>query len=701
MLSAQLAEPGTSGEMCDWEAFRPNENQSTTRTPCLPQQNRPRYLPVRRGTPPLPGPAGRYRRYVIFEGVDDIPWGELTYAYSGRCDVPALVRSLLVDDEAFEAVDELLNELHHQGGFVCTAAPAILPFLMEAAGSPRVPCRPEVLEILARLAGTAAVVPARFVAADWPRAWARARPSLLALLGDQDPAVRTGAIWALCKDIADPDEVARALVAGWPDPDASVRIDTLLALGRLAKRLSAAVLPEILVFLRDQADGADAQHAMYATLALAEALPGRPVPITPIVAGLTAEPVPLPHSNLASRDPAHAVANVLRDLDRRSDEAVCVALLAHPEQRLRVAAVGVAGEALVHTRAPGLLSVLRGCVNTLDDPTPALGILAAHARREDARDADLMAAHLDGPSADVALWGLAWSGDDRAVPGLLALLARRETGYRLYGQRAGKLGFWPSAPALAELLTPCAPWADFLIPAISPHLRPGSAGDLRRSLLESLAEWAATRASEVARVVPELASLLDDDEWGRAAGVIGAIGPEAAQAAPELERLLGTGERRTLIEIAWAHFRVTGDPEPALRILGPRLGEDHHVSRRLGDLGPHATAHVPTLRLLAKALDGWTAHEAAHALIKITDDPGEGAHVLIRPVKELLEGRPLPVAMAAARALASVDGLPDGHLAIMRNVLADDRRHSYWGGVTAISEDLELRALLTERLSRA
>ncbi|GAA4391336.1 hypothetical protein GCM10023088_68370 [Actinomadura verrucosospora] len=638
---------------------------------------------------------------MIFEGVDDIPWGELTYGYSGRCDVPALLRSLLVDGEAFEAADELLDELYHQGGFVCTAAPAILPFLMEAVESPRVRCRPEVLEIVARLAGTAAAVPARRVAADWPRMWMRARPALLALLGDQDPAVRTGAIWALCEDTVDPDEVARALAAGWPDPDASVRTDTLLALGDLAERLSASVLPEILVFLRDQADGADTHHALYATLALAEALPGRPVLTAPIIAGVTAEPVPLPHSNLASSDPAHATANVLRNLDRRSTEAICAALLAHPEQRLRIAAVSAASGALVRTRAPGLLAALRGCVDTLDDPAPVLAILAAHARRQDAHDTDLMAAHLDGPSADVALWGLAWSGDDRAVPGLLGLLARRETGFTLHGQRAGKLGFWPSAPSLAELLTPCAPWAGSLIPAIAPNLRPDCVGDLRRSLLEILAEWAATRAFEVVRVVPELTALLERDEWGRAAGVLGAIGPQAAQAAPELERLIGTGERRMCIEIAWAYFRVTGDPEPALRILGPRLGEDHHVSRRLGDLGPHATAHVPTLRLLAKALDHWTAHEAAYALVKITGDPGEGAHILIRPIAELLEGRPLPVASAAARALAGVDRLPGGHLAIMRDVLADDRRHSYWGGVTAISEDLELRALLTERLSRA
>ncbi|MFF3441921.1 hypothetical protein [Streptosporangium sp. NPDC002721] len=635
---------------------------------------------------------------MIFEGVDDIAWGELTYAYWGRCDVPALLRSLLGGDEAFEAVDELLNELHHQGGFVCTAAPAILPFLVEAAGSPRVRCRPEVLEIIACLAGTAAVVAARYVAADWPGAWARARPGLLALLGDQDPAVRTGTIWALGEDTEDPDEVAGALVAGWPDPDVSVRTDMLLTLGSLVERLSVAVLPEVLVFLRDQADGADTHHAMYATLALAKALPGRPIPTAPIIAGLAAGPVPLPHSNLASRDPGHATGNVLRDLDRRDNEAVCIVLLARPEQRLRVAGVDAAVKALVRTRAPRVLSALRGRVDALDDPALALRILAAHARREDAHDADLMAAHLDGPSADIALWGLAWSGDDRAVPGLLDLLARPKAGFTLYGQRAGRFSFWPSAPSLAELLTPCASWAHSLIPALSPHLRPDSADDLRRSLLEILAEWAATQATEVARVVPELTPLLERDEWGWAAAVLGEIGPQAAQAAPELERLLGTGERRTLIEIAWAHFRVTGDPEPALRILGPRLGEEHHVSRRLGDLGPHATAHVPTLRLLAKALDPWTAHEAAHALIKITGDPGEGAHILIRPIAELLEGRPLPVASAAARALAGIDGLPEGHLAIMRDVLADDRRHSYWGGVTAISEDLELRALLAERL---
>ncbi|GLX97127.1 hypothetical protein [Herbidospora sp. NBRC 101105] len=330
---------------------------------------------------------------MIFDGLDDIPWGELTYAHRGDCDVPALVRSLLVEEEAFAAADELLNELFHQGDFVCTAAPAILPFLVEAAGSPRVVCRPAVLEIIVLLAGTAAEVAPRWLALEWPRAWTRARPGLLALLADGNPAVRTAAIRTLGDDVDDPDEVARALLAEWPDPDVSVRTDTLLALGHLAKRLSAAVLPETLLFLREQADGADVHHAMYAALALAKALPGRPIGPAPILAGLAAGPVALPHSTFAADDPADVARTVLLGLDGPGGDAVRLALLASPDQRLRA---GRHAHPQARARPAHRAARVRG---GLDDPARALAILAAHARREDAPDADLMAAHLDGSTA--------------------------------------------------------------------------------------------------------------------------------------------------------------------------------------------------------------------------------------------------------------------------------------------------------------
>jgi hypothetical protein len=61
---------------------------------------------------------------------------------------------------AAEAADELLNELYHQGGFVCSAAVAALPFVIEAAESARVACRGDVLEIVGRLARTSREVAA-------------------------------------------------------------------------------------------------------------------------------------------------------------------------------------------------------------------------------------------------------------------------------------------------------------------------------------------------------------------------------------------------------------------------------------------------------------------------------------------------------------------------------------------------------------
>ncbi|MFB9840214.1 hypothetical protein, partial [Actinoallomurus acaciae] len=115
---------------------------------------------------------------------------------------------------------------------------------------------------------------------------------------------------------------------------------------------------------------------------------------------------------------------------------------------------------------------------------------------------------------------------------------------------------------------------------------------------------------------------------------------------------------------------------------------------RLADLGAHASAAVPTLRLLAGALEPWTAVEAAHALHTITGDAAEGAHVLFRPVADLLRGTARPIVRAAARYLTRLADLPPGYVATIQAVLSEDRRHSWDAGWAAIHDDLELRAVL-------
>jgi hypothetical protein len=213
-----------------------------------------------------------------------------------------------------------------------------------------------------------------------------------------------------------------------------------------------------------------------------------------------------------------------------------------------------------------------------------------------------------------------------------------------------------------------------------------------------------------APAVPQITDMLSGRLRHWAAEALASIGPAAASAEPILRDLLDAPEadldhpyarRAASVAVPWAYWRITGDPQPALRALGPRLGEDHSATRRLADLGREAAASVPTLRLLAQALDPWTALEAAHALINITGDAAEGVHILMRPVWDLLDGKAMPIVKAAARYLAAIEDLPAGYRSTIETVISDDRRHSWDGGWAAIHDDLELRGVLQRLVSGA
>ncbi|GLW08073.1 hypothetical protein Misp01_32030 [Microtetraspora sp. NBRC 13810] len=661
----------------------------------------------------------------MFEGLDHVPWAGLGYAHSGKADMPSLFRALLVEEEAFDAADELLNELYHQGGFVCSAAVAAMPYLLEAAESPLAGCRCEVLEIVGRLALTAREVGPRGVAHGWTEAWTAAVPRLLALLDDDDPRVRRAAALTLAEAVAQADEVVGALRGGWAAQDRVTRLDLVLVAGSLAGSLTAAVLPETLAWLRDLTRDPDEQVRLAATLALAEALPGRPVALEPVVTALSGDVTAWSGSEHASGTPRGtvwwAIDRLGDDVDAR--EEVCLTLLAHPVPGHRQGAVRAAADLLSVSRRPRrLLPALREATADPDPETRvyALHLLAAHTLHgepagipADGRDADLFAGRLDDRAevraapvaADVAVWGLAWSGDGRALPGLAGWIGGERAGTPLVSAHGGKHTYPTWLPSLAGILAPCSAWAGELLPVILPRLHPGVRPDLGGALLRTLEAWGPAAAPAASRV----AGLLGGELRHQAAETLGAIGPAAASAGPALRDLLedpGAGlapwaRRRAAVAVPWAWWRVTGDPEPALRAFGPRLGEEHAVSRRLADLGAHASRHVPVLRLLAGALDPWTAVEAAHALVRITGDAAEGTHVLIRPVRDLLDGTARPVVRTCVRHLAGIEDLLPGHLVTMEEVLEDDRRHSWDGGWAAIHDDLEIRATLRATVGRS
>ncbi|MGJ6968990.1 hypothetical protein ACSDR0_44550 [Streptosporangium sp. G11] len=648
----------------------------------------------------------------MFDGLDHVPWHDLVYAYRGEADMPSLFHALLDEAAAAEAAGELLNELHHQGGFVCSAAVAALPFLVEAAESSRVSCRREVLEIVEMLALTAREVAPRLVADGWAEVWAQAVPRLVALLDDSDPRVRRTVTSVLEEAVTHADLVVGALRDRWSAQDAVTRLDQVLAVGALAGSLTAATLPETLLWLRDLTRDPDEQLRFAATLALGEALPGRPADVEPLLAALSGDLTAWSGSEHFPGAPASTVRWVIDrlgdDLDARED--ACLTLLAHPDLGRRLGAVHAAAGLLSVSRRPHrLLPALR---ERFADPdvetrTRVLHLLGAHAR-PGGEDADLFAAHLNDRArvpglpavADVAVWGLAWSGDERCLPELAERIGGERPGSSLSSMHTGKRYGYPMwTPSLQQILAPCSDRAQALLPVIRRRLRPDVEEQLGRTLLQTLGAW----GPPAAPAVPQITDLLGGRLRHWAAEALGAIGPDAAFAEPALRDLLDAPEagldhpyarQMAADAVPWAYWRVTGDPEPALRALGPRLGDRNTTTPRLADLEAHASGHVPTLRLLARALEPWTALEAAHALIRITGDVAEGGHILMRPVRDLLDGRAEPIVRAAAGYLAGIEDLPAGYLSTMGAVLSDDRRHSWDGGWAAIHDDLVLREVL-------
>ncbi|MCX5377424.1 hypothetical protein [Streptomyces sp. NBC_00091] len=131
----------------------------------------------------------------MWVGVDAVNWGGLQHNYGSAEGVPDLLRRCAGPDadDADEAASELLNLLFHQGGWVCSAASAALPFVLRLAATPQVPSRCAMLELVGMLAAEAGRVEVRFLDPDWAPAWERALPKLLLLLDDPLPEIRRAA----------------------------------------------------------------------------------------------------------------------------------------------------------------------------------------------------------------------------------------------------------------------------------------------------------------------------------------------------------------------------------------------------------------------------------------------------------------------------------------------------------------------------
>lgn len=173
------------------------------------------------------------------------------------------------------ALDDLFDRLYHQGGWICPAAAAALPFLVDLAHGSTVEVRAGVVALIARLAREAATVEARYLDPAWSDAVAEQVPRLVALLADPDPSVRREATFlAACGGLPFSD----ALDAVWRrwavEDDRVTRWDLVLAFGGLLAGRpdvpdAAGIRTELRTLLHDD----DPQVRLAAIHALAESEP--------------------------------------------------------------------------------------------------------------------------------------------------------------------------------------------------------------------------------------------------------------------------------------------------------------------------------------------------------------------------------------------------------------------------------------------
>ncbi len=667
-----------------------------------------------------PSPAARpaVEPAPLWEGLEAVDWAGLRHNYGSAEDVPGLLRRCAGPDpeDAEEAAFELHNLLYHQGGWICSAAPAALPFLLRLASASRVRCRLTVLDLVAMLAGEESQLAERFLAPGWAPTWERLLPDVLALLADPDPEVRRAATAAVGFCASPGALLLPALLRCWQaESDLVNRLDLVLALGpAVAREPVGDRAEEVDTLLRALLDAPEPQLRLAAVHALAPAAPGLAASrLDTVLDAVRAPSVELWRRSSTMETGVQGVQQWTAGLFAGASPAFALGLLAdHPDAEQRAGGLAQAGGLLARWRSPGE-ALLPAVAARLEDPDTevryrAAGLLACLGPSA-AAHADAVAALLGDTAArrtrtgetvaQAALWALARMNDPRCVPGLAAYVAGHRSGFALSCYSSVRSGHDTGLPDLAEVLSALPDHAELLLPGICDRLAGTTDPGALKQLCDVLAAWGPAAKAAVPRLLELLA---DDRGWTAAATALAGIGP-AGNAGRQLLLARSAAATGTDAELAaWAYWRVGGDPGPALEVLGPAATEGrfpHPALRKLADLGPHAAPFADRLRMVAGPPGDWTDVEAAHALWAATGDTEHTVPVLLEAVRGLAEGDYQPVMLSAVRHLARIGPAARPAADLLRHLPACDRRLHHFSGRRAFTEDEAIRAALDELLT--
>ncbi|MEU9085408.1 hypothetical protein [Streptomyces sp. NPDC048357] len=239
-----------------------------------------------------------------------------------------------------------------------------------------------------------------------------------------------------------------------------------------------------------------------------------------------------------------------------------------------------------------------------------------------------------------------------------------------------------------------AEWAPSVMPALLVQL----AGRRTERVLRILTGWGPAAAP----AVPDLMGLLDSPHARAAAGALGRIGPAAIDAA-DLLAALAKGDLRPrrfagseyreprrwhgVQTAAWAYWRVTGDPGPALDAFDGAIrgGLARPVLSHLAELGPLAAGYADALRPLLGSLGEWTRVGAAEAWWRLTGDAETAVATLLPELRPLAEHRAGPLVLRVISALGAIGRPAAAAAPLLAEVIVSERRY---GGDIVRDEEL-------------
>ncbi|NUS17377.1 MAG: hypothetical protein HOY69_39285, partial [Streptomyces sp.] len=253
----------------------------------------------------------------------------------------------------------------------------------------------------------------------------------------------------------------------------------------------------------------------------------------------------------------------------------------------------------------------------------------------------------------------------------------------------------PDAPSLRAAATHFPAAGDRLVPVLRRELAAGATGSEIIALTDALAALgpAAIRAAE-----PELVECLRSGRGSIVSARV--LGPYATRSA-ETESLLRTGmghrDAKTRAASAVAHYRLTGDPAPALRVFEALLsspGESPWHLDTLAGLGPVAAPLLPLVEPHLRESYEWTRVHAADAYLRLGGSPGRGLPVLAGVVAATPQG------FHALRSLAELGPVPPSLRPALVEFATSPTRVLGPSPTDEIHPDVRLRALARTLLAR-